>query len=89
MMVQIRLKLKNKSIQLLDDINPTLNDAKKMYAFLDEFIVKNMSDVTIMCDLRDLHLIVNSCSKPQSYENLFELIDEYEKMTKNKEKPKL
>ena len=63
-MEHIRQNLAKEQKQLFDNLYPTLSDARKMYAFLDEYIVKNLRDVTIMCDFQDLRLILDASSKP-------------------------
>ena len=58
MLQLIKEKMQRELKQVYGDLPATLNDAKQMLTFLDDFIVKNFCDITIMCNLRDLPLIL-------------------------------
>ena len=68
-MKEIREKAVKK--QLLDDIMPTIDDARKMYAFFVDFLCKNIQDVTIMCPLKDVNKIFKNRTKHYESRNLF------------------
>lgn len=52
-MQSIKEKMEKENKQLYDDLPATLKDAKQMLTFLDDFLVKNFRDLTIMCTLKD------------------------------------
>jgi hypothetical protein len=65
----------SKGKQLYADLPATIDDAKKMYQFLDRTLVRNLSDITIMCEREEYRRFIE---KAKPLWSLFELAADYE-----------